>query len=208
MPSPSFTDKVTVVALTRVTNGSVARGTLDLTGKFGAFIFIRVGRLTSTAPATGIRVFVRRQLYDSSNSRDIPHPGALAVFQDTTTAANLTTLNGSPSHPASALTLTSATGFAGDQYVCITNSTSSPTRAEWHHTSKIASTTLTMDRNFANTSIANADTITNQSLVPAAIWVDGGPGATNIEVVFDYGPEANASHVVVEAWAHTYDQVS
>lgn len=208
MATPSWSDKVSVVALARVTNGSKARGTLNLANKFGAYLFLRVGRLTSTAPATGIVVSVRRLLYDAGNSRDVPHPATLAQYQDTTTAANLTTLNGSPSHPADAVTLTSATGFAAAQGVLITDSTSSPARAEWHRTSKIASTTLTFDRNMANASIASGDTITNQALVIPPIWLDGSPHANDVEVIFDYGAEANASHVVVEAFAQTLDSVA
>lgn len=204
MAAPVWTDNVSVVAITKVSAAGSARGTLNLSGKFGAYIFCRVGRLTSTAPATGVKVYIRR--YGYTGSVDVPHPMPLAFFQDSTTAANLTTLNGSPSHPAAAVTLTSATGFAADQYVCITDSTSTPTRAEWHHTSKIASTTLTFDRNMGNTSIVTGDTITNQALVCAPIWVDGGPN-TNIEVVFDYGPEANASTLVVQALAQTLDSI-
>jgi hypothetical protein len=208
MATPSWSDKVSVVALTRVTNGNSARGTLTLTNKFGGYIFMRVGRLTNTAPATGIKCMIRRILYDSGNSRDIPHPSTLAVFQDGLTAANLTTLSATPTFPASAVTLTTATSFAGDQSCCIVDSTSAPTRAEWQRSSKLASSTLTFDRNLANTSIASGDTITNQAFVMPPVWFDGTPNNGDIEVIFDYGVEANGSHVVVEAWAQTLDSVA
>ncbi len=206
MAAPTWNDKVSVVALTKVTNGNTARGTLNVSGLFGAYLFLRVARLSSTAPATGIIVRVRRILYDAGNSRDIPHPAVLAQFQDGTTAANLTTLSGAPSSPA--VTLTSATGFAAGQAVAIVDSTGAPTRCEWQETSKISGTTLTMDRGLANGSIASGDTITNQALVLPPVWVDGTPNSGDIEVIFDYGPEANSSPVAVEAWAQTLSAVA
>jgi hypothetical protein len=208
MATPSWTDKVSIVSVTKVANGATASGTLDLAGLFGAYIFMRVGRLTSTAPATGIYIYIRRLLYNSGASADVPHPGALGIYQDSTVAANLTTLNGTPSFPTAAVTLTSATGFGGNQYVCITDNATTPTRVEFHHTSKVASTTLTMDRNLANTSIVSGDTITNNALVCAPLWIDGTPSSGNIEVVFDYGLEVNSSAVVVEAFAQTLNSIS
>ncbi len=205
MATPSWTDKVSVVTLQKVANGSSARGTLNLNNKFGAYLFVRVARLSSTAPATGMYIRARRYVYDGANSRDVPHPGAIANLQDTTTAANLTTLNNTPG--SASVSLLSATGFAANQTVAIVDSTSSPTRCEFHQTSKLSGSTLTLDRNLANASIASGDTITNQALVFPPIWVDGGPNTT-IEVVFDYGAEANASPVAVEAWAQTLDSIA
>lgn len=207
MATPVWSDKVSIVALTRLTNGGVVRGTFNISSLFGGYVFLRVGRLSSTAPATGVNIFVRRILFDGGASRDIPHPATLAQFQDTLTAANLTTLNGSPSHPTAAVTLTSNTGFAGNQLVCVVDSTSSPTRAEWHRTSKLVSSTLTFDRNMANTGIVSGDTITNQALVIPPVWFDGTPNSGNIEIVFDYGLEANSSPLVVEAFGQTLTSI-
>lgn len=202
MATTVWSDKISVVAVQKVANGALARGVLNLTTDFGALLFLRIGRLTTTAPTTGITAKVRRFLYDQTNARDIPHPTALATFQDITTAANLTTLSGTPTFPGSTVALTATTGMGSNQTVVIVDSASAPTRAEWHQTSLLSSSNLTMDRPLANTGIKSGDTITNQGLVLPPVWIDGGgTGQSAFEVIFDYGAEASASPVVVEAWA-------
>lgn len=206
MASPTWNDKVAVVTVQKVASGSSVRGTLNLTGLFGAYIFGRVGRLTTAAPSSGAYILVRRLLYDSGGARDIPHPSPLAEFQDVTTAAVAPTISSLSAGPPGSFTVSSATGLTGNLRVCLVDSTSSPTRAEWHRTAKIASTTLTLDRAYAN--ISSGDTLTTQALLLPPIWVDGTPTSTDIEVVFDNSLDTNSSHIVVEAWAQTLSAVS
>jgi hypothetical protein len=205
MANPTWSDKVSVVAVQKVANGSTARGTLNLGSVFGAYIFARVGRLSTTAPTTGIYIRVRRYVFDSGNSRDIPHPTPLLTLQDTKTAANSTTISSLSAGPPGSFTLAATTGFGAAQTVCLVDSTTTPTRAEWHMTSKLSGSVLTLDRGYAN--ISSGDTISNQAMVAAPVWVDGGAGNTNIEVIFDYGGEASSSPVVVEAWAQTLNTI-
>ena len=200
MAAPLWTDKVSIISVQKIANGGIARGTFTLTNYFGGYVFARIGRLSTTAPAVGISILVRRILYDSSNTRDIPHPGALATFQDTLVAANLTTLSGTPSFPTAVCAVTSATGMTGGNVCCIVDSATTPTRAEWCRISKNVTTTVTMDRNFANTAIVSGDTITNLALVLLPIWLDGGPNAGDVEVILDYGLESATSPVVAEVW--------
>ena len=60
--TPSWTDNVSVISATTLAAGSKTRGTLDLRSKFGAFLFVRLGRKGSTAPGSAIQVQVRRVL--------------------------------------------------------------------------------------------------------------------------------------------------
>ena len=108
--------------------------------------------------------------------------------------------------PANQVTLTSATGFAGNLTCCITDSTSAPTRCEFQQTSKIASTTLTFDRPLANAAIVSGDSISNSALVLPALAIDGGAGNTNFEVIFDNGLEATIAYVV-QAYAQTLNSI-
>ena len=206
MATPSYTDNVSIISPTKVSQGSTSRGTLNIQNKFGAYIFCRIGRLSSVAPAVGASVFVRRIGY--TGSRDIPHAGALAQFQDSTTAANTTSISASISHPSGTCTLASGTGMGSNQYVVIVDSTTSPTTCEFHHTSKLASTVLTMDRNFANTSISTGYFVLNQALVLPPIYVDGAPNTGDLEVVVDYGSETATSPIIVEVFAQTLDSIA
>jgi hypothetical protein len=203
----SWSEKVSVVAVQKVSNGGTARGTLALGTAFGAYLFLRLGRLTATAPAVGCYARIRRFLRDNANSRDVPHPAPLALFQDGTVASNLTTISALTAGPPGSFTLATATGFAANQTVCLVDNATTPTRAEWHQTSKIATSVLTLDRAYAN--IASGDTITNNALVLPPVWVDGGVVSyTDFEVIFDYGAETATSPIVVEAWAQTLDSIS
>ncbi len=208
--APAWSAPVSVVSCQKVAANAVVRGTLDISGKFGALLFIRAMRLSSSTPAAGIIIGVRRNPsgtpFGGAGTVAIRHPGWLWNAQDSVTASNLTTLNGTPTVPGLTVTLTSATGFAGNQLCAITDSTTTPTRFEVGHTTKIASTTLTFDSNITCTTIATGDTITNLAFVPAPIWIDGTAAASEIEVVFDNGLEGTIAYAV-ECWAQTLNNV-
>lgn len=211
MAVPAWSDKISVVSLAKVVKGGKSRGTLNLYQCFGGYVFLRVGRLTANAPAVGIQCFVRRLLYDNANSRVIPHNAPLFAGQDGTTAANLTTLSGAISG-GNTVPLTATTGFTSDLQVVMVDSASTPTIAEWHRTSLLSGSNLTMDAPIVNGSIGNGYTITNQALNFGPVWVDGGAqyNQSIIEVIFDYGKESSGSavDVVVEAWAQTLTGVA
>lgn len=201
MAAPTWNDAVTVVALVKVNTASLTSGTFTLTNLFGGYLFIRAMRLSSSSPSVGIKVLVRRRLKGQPvgglGGVQINHPTPLWVGQDTTTASNLTTLNSGPTIPGSTVTLSSATGFAGDQLCGIVDSTSSPTTFDAGRTSKISGSTLTFDSNLTNTGLANGFTITNNLFAPAPIWVDGTPNNGDIEVVLDNGLESTVAYAVI-----------
>lgn len=211
MATPSWTDAVSVVALQKVATGAAVRGTLNIQNKFGAYLFMRAMRLSSSAPSTGIYIAVRRILHGTPAGGgagvDITHPKSLYSFQDGVTASNLTTLNGSPTIPGNTVTLTTATGFDGAQDIGIVDSTTTPTVIEFARTSKLATSTLTLDRNLTNTGILTGATITNNAFLIPPIQVTGVPGTAEIEVIFDLGKETTVAYAV-EAWAQTLDSVA
>jgi hypothetical protein len=127
----------------------------------------------------------------------INHPTPVIPYQDTTTASNLTTLNGSPTIPGNTATLASATGFAGSQACGIVDSTSSPTIFEAAQSSKVVSTTITFVSNLTNTGVVSGATITNNLFCPAPTWVDGSPNANDVQVVLDNGLESTVAYAVI-----------
>jgi len=211
MAAPSWSDHVTVQAVAAVATGATLRATLNVQNKFGGYLFIRAMRLSSTAPSNGLYIAVRRILNGTpaggAGTVDITHSKELLAVTDTTTASNLTTLNGAPTIPGATVTLTTATGFAGNQQCGITNSTSTPTVIEFGRTSKLATNTLTFDRNLTNTGLGTGNTITNNAFLLPPIEIAGTPGSAEIEVIFDNGLEANVAYAV-EAWAQTLDTVA
>lgn len=211
MAAPSWSDHVSVQALTKVTTGATQRATLNVQNKFGAYLFIRAMRLSSSAPSNGLYIAVRRILNGTpaggAGTVDITHSKAILSVTDTTTASNLTTLSGAPTIPGAAVTLTTATGFAGNQHCGIVDSTTTPTVIEFGRTSKLATSTLTFDRNLTNTGIGNGATITNNAFILPPIEISGTPGSSEIEIIFDLGLETTVAYAV-EAWAQTLDSVA
>lgn len=211
MAAPSWSDAVSVVALQKLATGDTARGTLNVQNKFGGYLFIRAMRLSSSAPSNGLYVAVRRILNGTPAGGgagvDITHSKALLSTTDVTTASNLTTLNGSPTIPGAAVTLTTATGFAGNQHCGIVDSVTTPTVFETGRTSKLATSTLTFDRNLTNTGILTGATITNNAFLLPPIEISGTPGTAEIEVIFDLGLETTVAYAI-ECWAQRLDLVA
>lgn len=211
MAAPSWSDHVSVQACALVAVGASLRATLNVQNKFGAKLFLRAMRLSSSAPTNGLYMAVRRILNGTPAGGigpvDITHPAAVWSSYDVTTASNLTTLNGAPTIPGNVVTLTTATGFAGNQICGITNSVSAPGVLEFGRSSKLATNTLTFDRPLTNTGLGTGNTITNNAFIPPPIEVVGTPGTAEIEVIFDNGLETAVAYAV-ECWAQTLDSVA
>src|SRR5262249_7620073 len=158
-------------------------GTLNLKTKNGARLFLDIGRGGTTALSNGIVAQIRPIANDGVN--DIPHPGGLSPLLSSIAAATSTTVSSDSAAAQNALNVTSVTGFAADDIICIQDAGGGVTRLEWHRVSKTAAGILTLDRNliFAHTA-AQADTVRNKadSFVPIYL-----PGGASYEVVIDYG---------------------
>ncbi len=150
--------------------------------------------IASVGGATGVN--------GTFNVASVPSP---TTFTITASAPGAYTSGGTVAG-VDTVTLTSATGFAGNQLVAITDSTSSPTRCSWRRTSKISSTTLTLDSPLSNSSIASGDTILNQCYLPPPYPVDGTPNPGNLEVIFDNGLESTVAYAV-EAYFQSLNSI-
>ena len=205
--TPSFTDTgTTVVAGATVANGATARGTIDLRSKYGAWLFIRVAWLGTTAPGTqALDILVRRTINNNGNE----HPGAVVSRKTTVkNGSTITSIATNANSSAGATTQTTASAWtgivAGDIIFIGGNAGTVTGTAEWARVSKISGTTLTVDAPFigAHTS---GDTVVNGSDCFAPMWLAGG---SVYEVICDYGANAAGSSVYFEALAATYNSDS
>ena len=85
--TPNWTDNVSVIAAATLAAGNKARGTIDLRSKFGAFLFVRLGRKGSTAPGSAIQALARRVLNNDGAggihpASPMPLSGSLPVLEN------------------------------------------------------------------------------------------------------------------------------
>src|SRR2546421_8152965 len=88
--TPNWTDNVSVIAAATLASGTRTRGTIDLRSKFGAFLFVRLGRKGSTAPGSAIQVQIRRVL--NNDGAGGIHPASASPLQSGTTTGQSTTV--------------------------------------------------------------------------------------------------------------------
>jgi hypothetical protein len=199
--NPTTFTTATVVSAAVLARGSNSRGTIDLGGKVGAFLYLRVGRGGTTAVTDGIRCQVRA-LPGLTGSTTIHPVSSKSRTGGTTTAASTTCATSDSSSGQQALNVALITGFAADDIVCVQDSGGGVTRLEWARVSKTATGVLTLDAplQFTHTA-AGADTVRNQADVFSPIWLEGG---RLYEVIFDYGKATTGDGMVIHAYAEIY----
>lgn len=208
--TPTFTDNVSVVAAAVLAKGSTARGTVDLRLKFGAYLFLKIGRGGTTAITAAVRVQIRRMLNNGAASTvGGVHPGGIALLSSTEACNYNSTVNVNAGAGDVELKTVNITNAAVDDIICIQDAGGGVTRLEWARISKLtvgSGTGVTLDSPllFAHTSV-QADTVRNKADAFAPIWLGGG---SLWEVIFDYGSEASAESVTIQAMAQTYDSDS
>ncbi len=204
MPSitPSWTDTATnIVAIASLARNAVVSGTIDLRSKFGAFLFICVGKTGTTALTNGVEVRVNRTINNNGRGHPSSHaalgPGAFA-------AAQSTTVNADSASGQNILNVASTTSWAQGDYLLIVETGGGFTRAEWARVARVTDAThLLLDRNLQFThTAAQADTVRNKADIYSPVWC---PGGSVYEVIFDYGDDAAGDSVIVECTAQTYD---
>jgi hypothetical protein len=205
----SFTDNVSVVAAAVLARGSTARGTLDLRSKYGAYLFVKIGRGGTTGLTNGVDVRINRVLNNDTATPGGVHPGGIPLLSSIAAAASTTIGNADANSGQAVVTVASTTSFAAGDLICIQDADAGVTRLEFQRVSKVAggaNGTLTLDRNlqYTHTSLV-ADTVRNKADVFAPIWLAGG---SLWEVIFDYGDDAAGDSVTVQAKAQTYDSDS
>jgi hypothetical protein len=209
--TPVWTDSTVVLAPQVLARGSTVRGTLDLRAKFGAFLHLEMGRGGTTALTNGVDILVR-QLWDgdSAATHSPTQPAGMPALLSSIVAATSTTVDADSNAAQATLNVTSTTGFAAGDIICIQDAGGGVTRLEFHRVSKItnpgASGELVLDRNLVFTHTgAQADTVRNKSDVFAPIWM---PGGSYYEVIFDYGDDSAGESVTLSALAQTWDSDS
>ena len=199
-----WNDNVSIIAATTVAKGAQTSGTIDLTAKVRARIFVKIGRGGTTALNAPISVIVRPLVNAGGASVGANHPTG-AEFKTMITAATQTTCATSDSNSGQkVLNVTSSSGFANGQLISVQDSGGGVTRLEWARVSKVGSGTITLDRNltFTHTS-AGGDKVQNYA-DSFELMVAGG---AVYEVVIDYGScdGGTGDTVAVQALAQTQD---
>lgn len=209
--TPSFTDNVSVVAAAVLARGATARGTVDLRSKFGAYLFVKIGRGGTTGLTNGVDVLIRRMPNNGAASTvGGKHPAGIALLSSTVACNGNTTIAGSNANAGDVeIHTASVSNFVVGDIICIQDGDAGVTRLEWARVSKLtvaSGTGLTLDSpiSFTHTT-AQADTVRNKSDAFAPVWLAGG---STYEVIFDYGDDAAGESVTVQAVAQTYDSDS
>jgi hypothetical protein len=163
--SPTFSTPITAASFaTSATPGTTVQ--LDLLTKFGAWLVCRIGRNAATALTRFGYIAIRRTV---NNTLNVPNTNY--DFQSSTTAVNATTLNGASNSGTTTIVLTTATGFAAGQTICMNSSGS---RIEFCQVDDLTTSTLTIDRSTGFRLTHNSgDTITWGADV-GAVWIPGG----------------------------------
>jgi len=204
--TPSWTDTGTqVIAPQCLARGSLVRGTLDLSTKFGAYLFLGIGRGGITALTNGVNVEIRRTL----NAGGILMPGSpWFAALSTTAAALLKLINLLAGYVAgtSAFEVDGTGTPAADEDYCSWGVIAIPAGGtalpalEFIRVSKFSGTTLTID---APCKVAKID---NEILTSKADqWCVWCPGGCTYSVIFDYGDDAAGEAVAVVCYAQRLD---
>jgi hypothetical protein len=204
---PSWSES-TVISPVALAKGEVERATLDLRTKFGAFIFLGLGRGGTTALSSGVNVEIRR----TYNNDGFILPGAphFAALSDTVAAIVKLINNGAGYAIGTSAFAIDGTGTpVGDDDLCFwgfdavqADGTALP-NLEFLRVSKFSNPTLTVDTPCKIAKIDN-ELITNK----ANSWNVWCPGGCTYEVIFDYGDDANGEAVAVVAYAQIYDKLT
>lgn len=181
--SPTFATQIAAASFaTSVTPGTTV--TLDLKTSFGAWLYGRIGRNAATALTRAAYIAIRRT-YNNA----LIHPVTTYDMVSSITAVNATTLNGAANSGTDSCVLTSATGFAAGQTVCLN---SSGLRIEFAQVADVTSTTLKIDRSGGwRTTHNSGDTITWGADV-FSVWIPGGD-------IWEFTPVNNSGQTVIMA---------
>jgi len=207
---PSWTDSgIEVIAPKAMARASLPkRGTLDLTNKFGAYLFLGVGRGGTTALTNGVNVEVRRTM-NAGGMLLPPAPHFAAVTG--TAAAVLKQINNPGGYPAGTqqFTIDGADSPAADDDICFWGVTSLPSdntplpNLEFARVAKFSSPTLSIDAPCQEIKLDD-ELITTK----AECWCVWCPGGCIYEVIFDYMDDAAGESVAIAAWAQIFDSLT
>lgn len=181
--APTFTSIIAAAMFaTAATPGTTVQ--LDLTTKYGAWVYGRIGRQSATALTRAARVNIR-----PTDNNTILHPAQAYDLVSSIAAVNATTISASTSVGATSCLLTTSTGFLDNQTICFATSG----RLEFAYSTDMTTSTLTFDRSTGlRIAHTNGDTITNGSDVFPRVWLPGGD-------IYEFTPVNNSGQTVVIA---------
>lgn len=166
--TPTFTQvQAPVVLASGTTLGTV--NTLDLKGKWGAYLHVRIGRRVTTALTRSAYVAVRKT---DDNTQVLPS-NTYDRLSSTAAAGASSTVSSGGASGTNQVTVASGTGFAAGDVICLHSDDTAASRVEWARVIDVTSATLTVDRNF-RTSHNSGDRVTNGADVFAPLWLPGG----------------------------------
>lgn len=194
--TPGWNDaSSTPISLQVVARGATARGTINLSAKFGAYVLVTIARMGTTALTNGVDVLFRRMIASAARR----HLGAFPQLKSNTIAASVTTCTaaGTPNPVgSSSLTVASTTGFAAGDLIAIQDSDVTPSASitEFARVAKVTSgTVLLLDAPtlFAHNNVAH--TVRNK-VDTWTVWLEGG---CTYEVIIDYGDDSAGESITV-----------
>ena len=209
--TPVWTDAVVVIAPQKISAAAASvRGTIDLRTKFGARLFIKLGRLTTTVLAASINIYVRPVFNNgtaggmTNNIAGAIHPTIYDLQSQIAVTVCPTVATTDRAAGDKLITLSAGTSMAEGDVICISNSGGTTfTRTEFNIISKVsgADITLVNGLEYAHTS-AQADIVSRLADVFRPIPLAGG---SLYEVIIDYSRSATGGDVVAMCHAQTYD---
>jgi len=215
--TPVWTDAVVVVAPQKVTPGTggtgVIRGTIDLRAKFGARLFLKIGRLTTTALAAGINVYIRPVFNNGTaggmvgNIAGAIHPTTFNLQSQTGTTVCPTVATTNRNAGDKIITLSSSASMTEGDVICISDSGGTTfTRTEFNIITRVSGSDIYLVNGleYAHTT-AQADIVSRLADVFSPLMLAGG---SLYEVIFDYTRSTTGGDVVVMAHAQTFDSHS
>src|SRR5438874_7772562 len=113
-----WSDAISVIPATTIAPGTGwVRGTLDLRGKFGAVIYVMLGRKGATAPSSAIQVHIRR--VPDNAAPGAGSPVSIFPLSSNTATGQATTVNADSAAGQRTLNVANTTGFSIGDSVCI-----------------------------------------------------------------------------------------
>jgi len=169
--SPTFVQVEAPVVLATATLGTLRNSSnvaeLDLRTKYGAWIYVRMGRRVATALNRSAYVSIRR-----TDNETLVLPLQTYDVVSQIAAAQSNTLSAGTSIGDGSITLTSATGFAIGDSICLHSDDTNANRVEFARIVNIATNTLTLERNL-RVAHNSGDRVTSLADV-RQIWIPGG----------------------------------
>jgi hypothetical protein len=192
-----------LLALTQVATAVVTIGSaVDVATKFGAKVFVKMGRTVATALGNEVRFRLEASAKDSGNDEWVPVYEWSSASGKTTAVS--TTLNGATTAGNTTSVLTSGTGFNAGS-ACYFRETGTPADSEWSRVKSLSSNTITLEeaqtRNHTNSIVVT----TLAEMFALDIDVSA---FTRIRLVVDTATAASGQTVDVLAWITTLDAVA